>query len=96
MLLYFFSALLKHLLRFGTMPYPYYKNLANGIDAMIRTTLPLCALSFFGLDTWYATRILGWELDYDFGSKKYCHFHTSSNAVVRPEDYCLAVLLYRY
>ena len=48
---------------------------------------PLWLLSLFGKDIWYATKILGWTLEYDFGSKKIYHFHTPENAVIRPSDY---------
>lgn len=53
--------------------------------------LPLWITRFAGLDTWFATRVLGWTVEKDpislVGSTETYHFHTSTGWVVRPRDY---------
>jgi len=57
------------------------------LPCRVTTWWPLYLLKHFGLDIWYATRVLGWELDYDPGSKKQYRFRTKDKRVILPSDY---------
>ena len=54
----------------------------------LKWKLPLKITSWFNLDIWYATKILGWEFDAGFtGLPHDWHFHTRGGNVIKPSDY---------
>lgn len=66
--------------------YTFWTNITN--LEFWKLWLPLRVSSWFGLDIWYATKIIGLKFEKDlFAGKGQYHFHTKSGHVIRPSDY---------